>query len=249
MGSVKSEFGAILPGTLVINERTDLRTTVDRNGYFVLDAEYFDKIRFVAEGYDILIVKLNSEKIKNALEIELLKTPTEIQEIAIKFIPSGELKKDLVYFKTNPKTEKLNAQARMWLRDGDKEIRPQNTIPSSFRPPDLSAGQIPLLGISSDGKSSGILGMALGLFTKKKEIHIVNSADELSFLKKVKSTINHDYFYSHGLDEYELELFLSYANRTRELAKRFSLNFSSAAIESELKLALVEYLKTHKIQS
>ena len=249
IGTVKSELGNILPGTLVINERTDVRTVTDKHGNFILEVSEFDKIRFVTHGYDVLTFQLKSKNSKAPLQIELIKSAKEIEEVSIKFIPTGILKKDLAYFKTNPKTEKLNSDARMWLKAGNNEIVPQNTIPSSFRPPDLSVGQIPLLGFSSDGKSTGLLGAALGLFLPKKSAENLSIADDLAFLKKVKNEININYFYSHGLDEYDFESFLNYANRTRELAKKFSKNFNVQTIEFELKLALVEYLKTHKTQS
>ena len=76
-----------------------------------------------------------------------------------------------------------------------------------------------------------------------------NYAEVQDFYRRVKDVVDLDYYKSYGMSEYDFDIFLAYTDQKNSLAKKYQRNFNRVNIESELKLALVDYLKTHKVGS
>lgn len=249
IGSVVNDIGDKMSATIVVNTRTDERTLTDILGNFIIEAKSYDELRFVREGYDLKYVKLSIKEFNQPMLVNLQKPPVDIEEVKIAFNPTGNLKKDIAYFRTNSKTSQLNAEIRQYLRYKQTEVYPINSIPTAFKPYDFSTGQISLLNVGGGG-NGGVLGL-LGnaIFGKKTSSKSLNSVEIEDFYKRVKTVVDVDYFLGYGLDEYDFELFLAYADRKFSLSKKYARNFNKAAIESDLKMALVEFLKVYKTAS
>ena len=242
LGNVKNEVQDNIPQTYIYNSRTEELTQTDISGNFIIAAIPTDELRIVKSGFEREIVKISSQNFTQPLQLILSKLPFDIEEVTIAFQPTGNLKKDLAYFKTSPKTEKLNNEIGKYVMGPMTEVLPQNKIPSSFAPKNFSEGQMNLLGLASALK---------GLLTKATTSPITtpNYAEVQDFYRRVKDVVDLDYYKGYGMSEYDFEIFLAYTDKANSLAKKYHNNFNRVVIESELKLALVDYLKTHKVGS
>lgn len=242
VGNVKNEVQDNIPQTYIYNPRTEELTQTDISGNFIISAIASDEIRVVKSGFERLVVKVAAVNFTQPLQVTLSKLPFDIEEVVIAFQPSGNLKKDLAYFKTPARMEKLNKEMNLYMMKPLAEVAPQNKIPSSFSPPNYGAGQVNVLGVVSALK--GLLSKATS-----QPLTPPNYAEVQDFYRRVKDVIDLNYYTNYGLSEYDFEIFLAYADQNQSLSKRFHKNFNRVAIETELKVAFVEYQKTHKFGS
>ena len=118
------------------------------------------------------------------------------------------------------------------------EVAPKATTPSAFKQPNLSAGQMDMV------KLAGAIGSLIGKASQTYKT-TANYAEKQEFYKRVKAVVNLDEYKSYGLDEYDIDIFLAYADEQKDLSKNYRNNFNKVAIESQLKIAFAEYIKTH----
>ena len=251
IGNVKDELNHNLQFTYIYNPRTEELTTTDISGNFIISAMPFDEIRIVKKGFERIVFRSTSDDFNKPKEIVLNRVPIDIEEVIIAFRPTGNLKKDLAYFKTNKEVDHLNKEMNSYMRGPVNEMIPQNKVPSSFEIRKPSDGQIPLLGINFGGSGGeGLLGLLAGsIVGKKKGNPPRNYVEKQDFYRRIKESVDLEYFSGFGVSEYDFDVFLSYVDQTNSLTKRFYRNFNKELIENELKVALKEYLKTHKVKS
>lgn len=239
IGKISTEFGHNLSYVTVHNVRTDETAEADLNGNFIIQAAAFDEIRFSKSGYERVSRKLSGDDFLQPLNIVLMRLPEEIEEVKITFVPTGDLKKDIAYFRPPAKVSALNAEMSAYMMTPLTEQPPVNRIPSAFAAPDYSAGQVNVVGVV------GALASLIGKAAKTNE-KPPNYSEVEDFYRRVKGAVNVDYYKGYGLSDYDFDIFLAYADQRFSLAKKYYRNFNRAAIESELKLAFQEYLKTFK---
>jgi len=242
LGNVKNEAQDNIPQTYIYNPRTEELTQTDISGNFIIAAIPSDEIRVVKNGFERFSVKIAVLNFTQPLQITLSKIPFEIEEVTIAFKPTGDLKKDLAYFKTSAKKEKLNNEINKYVLGPMTEVVPQSKVPTSFAPKNYGEGQMNILGLAS--ALQGLIGNATSAPNTTP-----NYAEVQDFYRRVKDVIDLTYYKNYGLSEYDFEIFLAYADQNQSLSKRFHKNFNRVAIDTELKIALVEYLKTHKVGS
>ena len=244
IGTVLNDAGNPVPDVFVINMRTDVITNTDQFGQFIITAEFSDELRFVKRGYERTAIKVAEQNFSANTTVKLQLAEHEIPEVALQWRPTGNLKRDIRALDQSPAIVRLNSELALSMRSRPAEVLPQNRIPSAFAPRNLSQGQVSLL--SSDG--GGLLGLLASAIAKKKNpVRPLTYSETERFYRQVKLQVDLDYFYKYGLDEYGFENFLLYADRQHNLAKRYANNFKILEIESILKSALTEYLKTAKI--
>lgn len=249
IGNVKNEAQDNISQTYIYNPRTEEIVITDHSGDFIIAAIAQDELRVVKTGFERLTLKVSQNNFNQPLQLILSKLPYDIEEVKISFNPTGNLKKDLAYFKTSAKKEKLNNEMNLYMKGPMTEIIPQNTVPTMFAIKKPGDGQIPLLSIGSGG-SGGLLGLIGGVILgNSKKQTPPNYAEVEDFYRRVKGVIDLDYFKGYGVSDYDFDIFLAYADQTYSLSKKYHKNFNKAVIESELRVALVEYLKTHKVSS
>lgn len=238
IGKVSTESGTEIPGAVVFNVRTDERTITDRDGNYLIKAAETDELRFVVPGFIRLSQKISAENFSHPLNIILKKSEIEIEEIKLGFRPTGNIKRDTKALHEAPRVVALNSEIRSSMKEPLSYALPQNTVPSSFAPRNLSTGQVNLLGV---GKAiAGLIQKATSPKTTP------TYAETQEFLAKVKSVIEWKNFEKYGFNEEEYDRFLLYANDVFELAKNYRNNFNKSEIEFKLNSALKEYLKTRK---
>lgn len=242
VGNVKNEVQDNIPQTYIYNSRTEELTQTDKFGNFIIAAVQNDELRIVKSGFERESVKIISENFTQPLQLILSKIPFEIEEVTIAFSPTGDLKKDLTYFKTSARTEKLNKELSIYAMGPMTEVIPQNKIPTSFAPKNFSEGQMNVLGLASALR--GLLSKA----TTSPDT-TPNYVEVQDFYRRVKDVVDLDYYKNYGMSEYDFDIFLAYTDQANSLAKKYHKNFNRVIIESELKFALVDYLKTHKVGS
>ena len=165
--------------------------------------------------------------------------------MTIGFVPSGNLKKDVPKLNPPPRVTALNMALNDYMRTPPNEVAPSARIPSLFAPRNPGEGQLNLLSIGSGG--GGLVGALAGLAKKSVSSPktTANYAEKQEFYKRVRAVVNIDYYKDYGLDDYDFDIFLAYADEQKDLSKNYRNNFNKVAIESQLKVAFAEYIKTH----
>lgn len=225
--------------------RTDKVVLSDKMGNFAILAKPSDELRIVREGYERKLVILTSEDFTKSLDVKLTVIPVEIEEVAIGFNPTGNLKKDVPKLNPPAKVTALNMAMNNYMRTPMNEVEPTAKIPSAFAQRNPGEGQINLLSIGSGG--GGLVGALAGLAKKTTSSPktTANYAEKQEFYKRVKAIVDMSYYTKFGLDEYDFDIFLAFADEAKELSKNYRKNFNRAAIESQLKMVFAEYIKTH----
>jgi len=239
LGNVSNESGDKLPFASIYNLRTDQVVVSDKMGNFAIAAKSSDELRIVRSGYERKSITINPESFLKSLEVRLTTIPQEIEEVKLAFKPTGILKKDVTRLNPPPKIVALNSAMNLYMRTPLSEVTPKISTPSAFQQKDFSAGQLNVLGLA------GAIG---GLMKKAGESPKTTAdyAETQEFYKRVKVAINLDYYTQYGLDEYDFDIFLAYADQAYNLAKNYRKNFNKAAIEYKLKEAFTEYIRTNK---
>lgn len=245
LGNISNESGDKLPYASIYNLRTDQVVASDKMGNFAIAAKPTDELRIVRQGYERKVVSITSESFSKSLDIRLVTIPIEIEEVTLAFKPTGILKKDISRLNPPAKVTALNMAMNNYMRTPMNEVAPISKIPSAFAPRNPSEGQFNLFSIGSGG--GGLLGAVAGLMTKagKSPITTANYAEKQEFYKRVKAAIDLEYYTKYGLDEYDFDIFLAYADEQKGLSKYYRNNFNKVAIEFSLKEVFAEYLKTH----
>lgn len=238
LGSVTNESGDKLPFASIYNLRTDQVVLSDKMGNFAIAAKSSDELRISRQGYERKIIAITTESFSKSLNVSLTTIPQEIEEVKMTFRPTGILKKDVTRLNPPPKVVELNTAMNLYMRTPSSEVIPKATVPSAFKPHDFSAGQLNILGLAN--AIGGLIGKATSSPKTK-----ANYTETQEFYNRVKSVIDLGYYTKYGLDEYDFDIFLAYADSAYNLAKNFRNNFNKAAIEFKLKEAFAEYIKTH----
>ncbi len=238
LGNVTNENGDRLPKASIYNLRTDQIVISDKMGNFAIAALPSDELRISREGYERRVIPVSVENFSKNLEVKLTSIPKEIEEVKLTFRPTGILKKDVTRLNPPPKVVELNTAMNLYMRTPSTEAIPKLSTPSAFKQPDFRAGQLDLI------KLAGAIGGLVGKVTSSPKT-AADYAETQDFYKRVKSVIDLGYYTKYGLDEYDFDIFLAYADQAYDLAKNYRKNFNKAAIEYKLKEAFAEYIKTH----
>lgn len=240
IGAITTESGIAVSGVSVANMRTGVVVASNGDGYFSIAASPGDELRFAAPRYERKSVTLSASDFTTSLKVYLSLATKVIEEVEIAFKPSGILKKDVKALDQPQKVIALNSATNTWMRQKPNEMPAANKALSTIiSGPNMNAGQINMLGVAK---------ALVGLITKQvaPPPPAKNYAEKEKFYAKVKSTVNLDYFYAFGIDEYGFERFLVYADKQADLARKYSRNFNKADIEAELKILFKEFMKTYK---
>jgi hypothetical protein len=238
IGSITNENGDKLPGASIYNVRTDQFVISDKTGNFSIAAKTLDELRVARQGYERKNLAVTEASFTKSVEVQLVTIPVEIEALSLTFRPTGNLKKDVPRLNPPPKVMALNGEMNSYMRTPFTEVIPRATAPSAFKQPDFSAGQMDLV------KLAGAIG---GLIKKagSSPKTTANYGETQAFYSRIKAAIDMNYYTRYGMDEYDVDVFLAYADRAYDLSKNYRNNFNKAAIESRLKEAFAEYIKTH----
>ena len=233
-GNIISENGYVIQNVIIINISSGAKTSDNGEGFFKIKANTNDELRFVKENFERRSIIIQSKNFLTPLSVQLIAVPTEVEEVKIGVKLTGDLEKDSKKFNPSYKVVALNKDIREYVKKPLTEVRPKNNIPSTFAPPDFSTGQVNLLGI-------------IGLIFKPKEyLNSKNrnfSFSEIDYFhKRIKENIDKSYFLKQGLDEYELQSYILYADEKLKLINRYYKKFNKEEIEKSLRDLLPEYL-------
>ncbi|SIT96214.1 hypothetical protein SAMN05660493_00888 [Epilithonimonas bovis DSM 19482] len=238
IGSITNENGDKLPGASIYNVRTDQFVISDKTGNFSIAAKTLDELRVARQGYERKNLAVTEASFTKSVEVQLVTIPVEIEALSLTFRPTGNLKKDVPRLNPPPKVMALNGEMNSYMRTPLTEVIPRATAPSAFKQPDFSAGQMDLV------KLAGAIGRLIKKAGSSPKT-TANYGETQAFYSSIKAAIDMNYYTRYGMDEYDVDVFLAYADRAYDLAKNYRNNFNKAAIESRLKEAFAEYIKTH----
>lgn len=238
IGRVSVEGDRSVAGVSVYNATTEKLTQSDNEGHFLIYGNVGDEIRFIKPGFQRISYHVKEESFNSSVTINLALLEHEIEEVVIGFRPSGILSKDSRALDRPLRERKLNDEmAAYMMKPPAGGAYPSNNMPSTLAlGPNFSQGQVDLVKIAG--------GLA-ELFNKATTpMPPPNYAQREAFYKRVKEATDLEYYKSRGLDEYDFDIYLAYADERLDLVKKFRLRFDIKAIEIELKGLLANYLDT-----
>lgn len=241
-GKVRSEFGPEMFNTVIINTRTEEKVSSDKDGNYMIGAKLNDELRFVKVGYERVSVKISGGHYAAPLNISLPRSAHLIEEIELAFQATGNLKKDVKSLDPPRRVVALNSSMDSYMRTPPTEPSPKLSIPSAFAAKNFNAGQVDVV------KAVSAL---VGLISKtaSSPISTANYAETQEFYRRVKTEIDLSFYWSRGWTEEDFDRFLIYADDNYSLAKKYRKTFDIAAISSDMKMAYLQYVKTHKVGS
>lgn len=248
IGKVTTEADTKVPGVLVFNVHTEEMARTDSDGNFIIKATAADELRFIKNNFERVAVKVKPDDFSKPLNISIQLRTQLIEEVEIAFKPTGNLRKDVRALDRPKKVEDLNNDLAKWMQLEPTMAYPSNKMPSTLVfGPDMKSGQISLF--SSGG--GGLLGAVIKSISKAAQPAKTTAdyAEAQTFYKRVKENIDLDYFYKHGIDEYQFEMLLAFVDGKYELAKNFRSNFNKTAIEFYLKKELKDFMNRRKMKS
>lgn len=109
---------------LVINMNSNEKTYSNSQGQFIIKANIGDEIRFVKEGYERKVLKINNS---DEVLINLIKLVTEIEEVELRKKLTGDLAADSKLFNENKKKVALNNDLKVYFKtkSSDALMKPQ----------------------------------------------------------------------------------------------------------------------------
>lgn len=239
-GSISDEQGITVGQVLVINISKNMSTYSDSLGKFTVDGQLGDEIRFVKEGFYRSQIHVSEESFKTNTHISLKRLEILIPEVKIEYKPTGDLKKDSKHLNDSKKVASLKSSMESYMKSPMTEVVPENKAPKSFGGHDFKAGQVNLL---------GVIGGAIGLINKatKPKITKPNFYETQNFLQRVKNEVDLNFLKKYGMDEEQIDKFLTYAEKVSKLSKKYRKDFKIGAISFELQTIFAQYQKTNKL--
>lgn len=240
LGKVTNEDGIGLSGILVVNINTDEQVFSEKGGNFVIKAKVGDELRLVSKNYERVEIKLNQSEFASQLTIKLIRAPFLIEEVKIGFQPTGNLKKDSKALEPPEKVKKLNAELNAYILRNPIPPSPvlQTTKPSTIQlGPNFTAGQVDVI---------KLIGAMYGLVKKavKEPETKASYAEQQAFYAKIKKEINLEFYRNKGIDEFEFEQLLVFADKKFNLSKNYRNKFDILVIDNFVKSALIDFLKS-----
>lgn len=99
---------------LIINLKTDQKVLSNDKGEFLIPAKSDDKIRITKKGFEIIEFRITENTVDQDYYLKPL--PTEIEEVKITYLPTGNLKKDNNHYGTSIKEQRLNTGLRSYFK-------------------------------------------------------------------------------------------------------------------------------------
>lgn len=200
-----------------LNEYKTVRTDV--YGKFNLHAKVGDVIRFTSIVTDRKDVKVTQEFLDNPINfIELKIAYYDIEEVVIKFKPSGNLRKDVLSLKTGEKVMALQKAIGLPQPKGDG-------LPT----------QLPAAGFSDGGLTFGLNSIYDLISGEKKKKERLQRYEKMnSSIKEIEQYFGKEYFESLKIPENLIENFLQFVYSSDDLSIYVeNNNFSMVALYME----------------
>lgn len=238
-GNTVSENGYVLQNVSVFNIKTNEQTISDDKGFFRIKANPNDEIRFVKKNYERVSKKISNKDFYNLISVTLIQLPTEIEEVDLKFNPTGNFERDM-NFGNSKKKKQLNEEIEQYIKTHPEQQKEKKNMTSTFGVHDMNQGQVSLLSVGTGG-SGGVLGLVAKQIIKKDK-HKPNYSEIQNFHRKIKESFYGDYFIQQGLDEFQFDSYLVYLDNKYRFSEKYFNNFNTFEIEKKLKNLLQDYI-------
>jgi len=239
-GKIVDEDRNSMNAVLVFNSTKNIKSYSNISGYYSIEAQENDEIRFIKEGFYRIDKIVKKETFNSQTDIQLVRAETLIQEVKIGYKPSGNLTKDSKHLDDSKKVASLKSSINDYMKSELNEPLPKSEIPKSFQGHNFYEGQVDVV---------EVLGAVIGLIKKATGTKITtpNYVETQDFLAKVKTDVDLSMFKKYGMNEERIDHFLVYAEKVNHLSKKYRKDFNAATILSELQTAFAEYSKLNKL--
>lgn len=242
MGKITNADDDKLSGVTVVNLNTGESTVSTSDGTFVLKAAPAQEVRFIRSRFERVSKVLTAENFRSPMAIVLMEAPVLIEEVELGFQATGNLKKDVAMLESSARTKKLNADMNKYMKTKPETAYPALKPPVTLQTgPSYTAGQVDMIAI------------AKGIRTIVKKIRhdeptTANYKERQQFYARIKAEIDMSYFQKYGLDEYEFDALMLYADNKYDLSATYRNKFNINTIQSYLRSALKEFMDTELAQ-
>lgn len=241
-GKIVDEDRNSMNAVLVFNITKNIKAYSNISGYYSIEAQENDEIRFIKEGFYRIDKIVKQETFNSQADIQLVRAETLIQEVKIGYKTSGNLTKDSKHLDDSKKVASLKSSINDYMKSELNEPLPKNEISKTFKGHDFQAGHASVNILTIFGEVSGLIKKATGT-----KITTPNYVETQDFLAKVKTDVDLSMFKKYGMNEERIDHFLAYAEKVNHLSKKYRKDFNAARILSELQTAFAEYSKLNKL--
>lgn len=242
-GKVATEENRNVSGAQVVNLRNNEIAVTDQKGLFMIAAQKGDLIRIVSNQFSRQEFRVTEKSFVEPVNITVTRPAVEIEEVKIAFSPTGNLPKDVRALETSTRVQMLKNELNNYVMKPMAVAEPSLTMPQTLSMgPNYSAGQV---------NAIGLLTAVAGLVQKATapKMSPPTYYETQQFYAEVKRTVDRKHFVENGLDEFQFDQLIAYADRRYSLALKYRKDFDSAVVTSYLKMALNDFLTTQKPKS
>lgn len=133
MGKTIDENGKEIPGIYVINVTSGQNTYTDSRGEFSLNVKIGDLVRLVSKNYERIDKNISLDDLTKNFVVKLTPRVQDIEEVKLKYVPTGDLSYDLAHLPTNKRDKELNNKIKGAIAMGMPDITlPHLSTPSAF---------------------------------------------------------------------------------------------------------------------
>ncbi|MDL1913341.1 MAG: hypothetical protein FDW93_02295 [Bergeyella sp.] len=235
-----SEYGGRLPGTLVVNSRTEKKTYTNEDGIFIIQASARDELRFAREGFDRTELVIDPQYFSQPLRVILFRQEQLIPELVMGFVPTGKLKRDVEKLDTpyQKKVAAINKDLNVYMKSQPKVVLPSMKY-SGFRTNNIRINYVDVIGLAKGVK------MLINKVSKTSK-EPISPVEREKFYDKVKVLIDKKYFANIGFKDYDFDALLSFADKRYALAENYYYDFDIKKIHQYLRISAKEYLRESK---
>lgn len=128
-GNVVSESDFVLQNVIVVNVKTGNKTLTNNDGNFSIKADVNDELRFIKENFERGSKVLHNSDFFTPLSIQLVRVPTEIEEVKVAVKPTGDLGKDINRLKVDHSKETLQKEIGLPQPKGIQREKVPKSLP------------------------------------------------------------------------------------------------------------------------
>ncbi len=114
-GKIVSEDGVPISGISIHNISKEIKTVSDYQGNFMIAAEPGNLIRIVSSRYERENIYVTQKDFISPVQVTIVRLADEIEEVTIKYKPTGNLKEDSDYYNERETVKKMRTEVSDYI--------------------------------------------------------------------------------------------------------------------------------------
>ena len=232
---VKNEADEVIRNAMVVNMRTDQKSTVAGSADIVVMAKEGDILRVVAGNYDRQEFRVDAQSFTKPQLVILQRPATQIEEVKIGPSVSGNLAKDVAALKQSERISTLNADLKKYMVTPPTEVVPRLTAPSTIvLHPKVNGPSVDLI------KIAGAVQKLIQKASYGPKL-TPNYLETQKFQQWILDNVDKTYYQKLGYDDERLARLIAYADERYSITKNYQRSLNISTIETLLKKSLKDF--------